>query len=76
MTKTLILKYDGNVFRPEEPVDLSPETRVRAVIEPVERTPGRPGGFLRTTSSLSIDGPPDWSRRLEEYLYGSAEDAA
>ncbi|TDA67453.1 MAG: hypothetical protein D9V47_10300 [Clostridia bacterium] len=26
--------------------------------------------FLETARSLNLDGPRDWSRRFEEYLYG------
>ena len=26
--------------------------------------------FLQTARALKLDGPPDWSARLEEYLYG------
>jgi len=26
--------------------------------------------FLRTARSLNLEGPADWSARLEDYLYG------
>ncbi|HET6976731.1 MAG TPA: hypothetical protein VFI24_10440 [Pyrinomonadaceae bacterium] len=26
--------------------------------------------FLRVARSLKLDGPPDWSSRLDDYLYG------
>jgi hypothetical protein len=29
------------------------------------------GSFLRTARALNLDGPPDWSTNLDEYLYGT-----
>lgn len=29
--------------------------------------------FLRVARTLNIDGPPDWSSHLDDYLYGSNE---
>lgn len=75
MTKTIYLTFDGHVFRPEEPIELKPDTRVRATIEPAEVMRSGHGAFLETAQSLNLDGPPDWSSRLEEYLYGVAGNA-
>lgn len=69
MTKTLHALYDGKVFRPEKPLDLKPNIRVRITIEvsDVERSEER--SFLQTARSLKLEGPSDWSVRLEDYLY-------
>jgi len=75
MTKTIYLTFDGKVFRPEEPIDLEPETRVRATIETAEIVGSERLSFLETARCLNLDGPPDWSSRLEEYLYGASENA-
>jgi len=32
MTRRLVLVFDGDVLRPEEPLDLEPNTRVAAVL--------------------------------------------
>ena len=32
--------------------------------------PGEPYSALRRAASLNLDGPPDWSKRFHEYLYG------
>ena len=29
------------------------------------------GSFLRTARSLPVEGPPDWSERIDDYLYGN-----
>jgi len=70
MTKTLHALYDGKVLRPEEPLNLRPNIRVRITVEmEVVEKPKRPS-FLQTARSLQLEGPSDWSARIEDYLYG------
>ena len=69
MTKVIEAVFDGVTLRPDEPLELPPNTRVRLTIEspsPVDAG----GSFLRTARSLELSGPPDWSSNLEAYLYG------
>lgn len=80
MEKILDATYDGEVFRPDEPVDLASNTKVKIVIEEepkklelVEKPKkgkGEPYAFLRYARSVSIDAPPDFASNLDEYLYG------
>jgi hypothetical protein len=69
---TLYATFDGQVIRPDEPIDLTPNTRLRVTIETAEaREPvKRSSSFIRTALSLQVEGPPDWSENLEKYLYG------
>jgi len=72
MVKTIEALFDGAVFRPVEPITLKPNTRVRITVE----TPSlarEKRSFLQVASSLKLDGPPDWSANLEEYLYGKGD---
>lgn len=77
---TVHATFDGEVLRLEEPLQLPPNTRVRVTIE-LAAPPTRPEGrrsFLQTARALELEGPPDWSSRLEDYLYSpevSSEDA-
>ena len=71
MVKILDAVYDGTVLRPIEPLTLEPNTRVRITIE-IEPTEQKRASFLQTARSLELDGPPDWSAKLDEYLYGTA----
>ena len=64
MGQTLEATFDGNVFRPDGPVELKPNTRVRITIEPAETSEHKPESFLRVARSLKLQGPPDWSSRL------------
>ena len=70
MSKTLEAVFDGEVLRPDEPIELEPNTRVRITIEPAEEPRAKSNSFLRTARSLNLQGPPDWSARLDDYLYG------
>jgi predicted DNA-binding antitoxin AbrB/MazE fold protein len=71
MTKTIDALFDGAVFRPTEPIALAPNTRVRMTIETIPSPEEAAGSFLRTARTLNLDGPPDWSANLDEYLYGT-----
>ena len=64
MTKTLHALYDGKVLRPEEPLDLKPNIRVRITIEAPEVERPERRSFLETARSLKLEGPSDWSARL------------
>ena len=66
--------FDGEVFRPDEPVGLEPNTKVLITIEASEPLPEKTLSFLDTAASLNLEGPSDWSVRFEEYLYGRDND--
>ena len=67
--------YDGRVLWPREPINLEPDTRVKLTIEVANNEKKKKikttrGSFLQIAQDLKLDGPRDWSRRFEEYLYG------
>ena len=70
MVTTTEAVFDGNVFRPDNPLELEPNTRVRLTIETVQPDARQAKSFLRVARSLNLDGPPDWAANLETYLYG------
>ena len=70
MSQTLDAVFDGGVFRPDRPIELEPNTRVRITIESATTSERKSESFLQVARSLNLDGPPDWSSRLDEYLYG------
>ena len=73
MSQTLDAVFDGSVFRPDQPIELEPNTRVRITIEPTRASEEHSESFLRVARSLDLEGPPDWSTRLDDYLYGGNE---
>jgi predicted DNA-binding antitoxin AbrB/MazE fold protein len=70
MVKKVHAIYDGKVLQPEEPVDLTPNTRVELTIKFVKNEKTKSISFLKTARSIKLVGPPDWATRFEEYLYG------
>jgi predicted DNA-binding antitoxin AbrB/MazE fold protein len=68
MSQTLDAVFDGSVFRPDQPIELEPNTRVRITIEPTPTSEETSESFLRVARSLNLDGPHDWSSRLDDYL--------
>ena len=76
MAQIIPATFDGATFRPEKPVSIPPNTKVLLTVEPaeLERRPGRPTSFIDTALSLRIDGPSDWSARVDHYLYGNLVD--
>ena len=66
--------FDGVALRPDKPLEIPPNTRVRLTIEslPAQR---EAGSFLRAARSLGLTGPRDWSSNLEAYLYGENTDS-
>jgi len=74
MSRTIEAVFDGEVLRPQEPLELQPNTKVRITIEESTTTKLNPKSFLQTARSLNLEGPPDWSERIEEYLYGNRTD--
>lgn len=70
MPKIVEAVFDGEVLRPVEPVELKPNTRVRITLEVTDEAFSKPASFLQTARSLKLEGPADWSARLDEYLYG------
>jgi type IV secretory pathway VirB9-like protein len=63
--------FDGKALQLEAPLNLAVGTRVRIVVEnvlPNEVQP--PKTFLKTAQSLKLQGEPDWSEKIDRYLYG------
>lgn len=75
MGKTIEAVFDGEIFRPDEPLDLQPNTRVRLTIDSLATDTQTSASFLSTARALNLQGPPDWSERIEEYLYEDQKDA-
>ena len=74
MIQTLEAVFDGTVLRPVEPLGLEPNTRVQITVELSQEVVPKKRSFLQTARSLNLDGPSDWSERIEDYLYGAQDD--
>lgn len=71
MTQSMEAVSDGEVLCPQEPLQFKPNTRVRIIIESmIENGEAKPVSFLDAALSLNLDGPPNWSKNVDKYLYG------
>ncbi|MEH1936877.1 MAG: hypothetical protein V7L14_24860 [Nostoc sp.] len=71
MPQELEAVFDGTALQLEVPLNLAPGTRVRIIVEsllPNEVKPHKT--FLQTAQSLKLQGKPDWSEKIDQYLYG------
>jgi hypothetical protein len=63
--------FDGTALQLEAPLNLAVGTRVRIIIETVlPNEQKQPKTFLQTAKSLQLQGEPDWSEKVDQYLYG------
>ena len=57
LQKTVTAIFDGEVLRPDEPLDLEPNTRVRITIEASEPPAKKTLSLIDTAASLNLEGP-------------------
>lgn len=70
MVVTVDAVFDGRVFLPVQPIRLPANSRVQIAVTADEQLPV---SFLDVAEALALEGPPDWSLQLDEYLYGSKQ---
>ena len=58
MKRTIKVIYDGEVFRPQEPLDLQPHTSLSVTIEAEPQPPVAAGGLLKLAGK-GADDPID-----------------
>lgn len=71
MPQELEAVFDGTALQLEVPLNLAAGTRVRIIIDSVLPNEVKPAKtFLKTARSLKLHGAPDWSEKIDQYLYG------
>ncbi|GEA27205.1 hypothetical protein MiAbW_01765 [Microcystis aeruginosa NIES-4325] len=72
MIKNLRVSYDGMVFRPEEKIELEPNTNYIIQIisreDPLENKHKNAWELLEEMAG-TYEAPEDWSREHDHYLY-------
>jgi len=72
MTKTLTAVFDGEVLRPEGPIDLTPNARYLVTVEQeVSTTEGESAWDILAQLTGTVEGPTDWAAEHDHYLYGT-----
>ena len=71
MFQELEAVFDGIALQPEVPLRLAAGTRVRIIVESVLPDEVKLNKtFLKTAQALKLQGEPDWSEKIDQYLYG------
>ncbi len=72
MDKIATVYFDGDVFRPETPIDLEPNALYVISIQAALESPaaGTLSELLRNLAG-KVEGPPDWSAEHNHYIHGS-----
>ncbi len=71
MSQELEAVFDGTALQLEAPLNLAAGTRVRIIVESILSDEVKPPKtFIKTAQSLKIQGNPDWSEKIDRYLYG------
>ncbi len=73
---TISVIFDGQVLRPETPLDLEPNTRYLVTIQSDSTGDAGDGAGGDAWSVLerfagTVDAPADWSEEHDHYLYGT-----
>jgi hypothetical protein len=73
MARTIGAIFDGEVLRPEEPLDLEPNRRYAVTIaEPAEDGERKPGVLDNILDlAADFDLPSDLAAQHDHYLYGT-----
>ena len=70
MLQELEAVFDGKALQLEKPLNLAAGTRVRVIVESIVSNEVKPPKtFLKTAQSLKLQGQPDWSEKIDQYLY-------
>jgi hypothetical protein len=71
MSQELEAVFDGKALQLQSPLDLAVGTRVRIIMENiVPDEPKQPKSFFQTAKSGKLQGDPEWSEKIDDYLYG------
>lgn len=74
--KKIAVIYDGKVFRPEKPPNIRPNTRCTMTVEfddEAKRQPDENAWNVLEGLIGAVEGPVDWSREHDHYLYGTSK---
>lgn len=71
MSETIIVVFDGQVFRPDSPPNLEPNTRYTIKIESVEPVAKENAWDVLEAMAGTVAAPSDWSSEHDHYLYGT-----
>lgn len=76
MNNKVIVVFDGEVLRPDIPLNLAPNTRYLVTIQALpEPSPSIDAWDVLEALTGTVDAPQDWSSEHDHYLYGTPKQA-
>ncbi|HZF39798.1 MAG TPA: hypothetical protein VE715_13305 [Blastocatellia bacterium] len=77
-TKTLTVVFDGQFLRPDEPLDLEPNTRYVITIASQPEVTANSAALWDLLEQVTgtINAPFDWAAEHDHYLYGAPKRSA
>jgi hypothetical protein len=76
MSETVGALFHGQVFRPDEELNLRPNTRVCTTNDLSHTDQQHSMSFLGTARQLNLDGTTNWSDSTEDSLYRKSVDGS
>lgn len=74
ISKTLTVVFDGDVLRPDSPLDLEPNTRYVITLQLVEQPVAKENAWdVLEAMTGTVEAPHDWSSEHDHYLYGTSK---
>jgi hypothetical protein len=65
--------FDATILLSEVPLNLAAGTRVLIIVTSILSDEVEyPKTFLQAAQSLKLESKPDWSEKIDQYLYGNA----
>jgi len=71
MSITIDVVFDGEVLRPQQPLELTPNQHYSITIETESESTSVNAWEYLATLAGTIDGPTDWSTEHDHYIYGT-----
>jgi len=73
VTQTATAIFDGNVLRPDAPLDLELNTRYVLTIRPAASDVEGDAWDVLDQLAGTVDAPSNWASEHDHYLYGTAK---
>lgn len=72
MSKQVTVVFDGNVLRPDAPLELTPNTpRYVVTIQELSEPVVGDAWDVLEVMTVTVEAPPNWSQEHDHYLYGT-----
>lgn len=76
MNNKVIVVFDGEVLRPDLPLDLAPNTSYLVTIQELQEPPPSIDVWdVLEALTGTVDAPQDWSSEHDHHLYGTPKQA-